>query len=142
MNKKTIYIIDEAQSSYADERLWTEGMNIHGGGRKDGPFFVLWMDQRSALEPLQFKSLGTDRFQNALPTQRLDLTVASLPFFTHSELAVFCEETTGPYGITISPDLVQYLLILTSGHPGLCNVLLAKILNLGVGSPHLMFGLR
>lgn len=116
-------------------------MKIHEGGRKDDPFFVLFMNHRYALEPLRLKSLGTDRLQNASST-RLNLVVAYLPFFTHSELATFCEEITGPCGITVSSDLVQYLLILTCGHPGLCGALFAMMLGQGVGSPHLMCELR
>lgn len=131
---EVVLIVDEAQLSYNQTDFWVQCVKSQSTAT-GGPYIVLFSSFGSAgsvalrikgsapvtLEPYQRVSLTHQ------PNQPYDVSLC----FIMAEFEYVCQRwTEGRY--TISDEVKVYLYDLTNGHPGLCNGLLAAMLDLKV----------
>lgn len=135
-NDNVVFIIDEAQVTYADSHLWYTVIKTRIG-RSYGPRFCLFSSYGSP-------STGAPEFNYPVATtppilrreQRVSLTIPTglegskiSLFYTPAEfedvIVRFCRRSTVEF--TLAQDLQSYTFSLTNGHPGMVHAILTFI---------------
>ena len=135
-----LWIIDEAQLSYTEPDFWIRYVKRQSSPGKDvGPRLVLFSSFGSPSASV-FVVPGSSPV-TLEPEQRMSLTIQPhLPHdlalcFSPEEILDLAARIIGKRSFTIQPSVLEYLLELTNGHPGLCQGLLLSLLDQDVCTP-------
>ena len=124
-----VFIIDGAQLSYADTLFWIECIK----GQKDnsaGPFLILFSSFGSPtakvlkIEGSAPVDLSPNQRVSLLP--RVDDTTGLSLCFDLNEVEDLCSSIIGNR-FNVDREVLQYLFVLTNGHPGLTLGLLKTL---------------
>jgi hypothetical protein len=135
---RPIYLIDEAQSSYDDDKFWTMLKDHHN--TRDKPLFVLvcvyGADGISHLRDPMVESRALR--MHSLHRIELRPFVRGGPrmLFQPEEVETIVSNFATVHHLQLEDGVVEYLLSATDGHPGMIGLLLCFLNPLIVSFPH------